>query len=322
MPTTPRPMPVARQPLVVDSSQSCLTAAPALAARGIKVVMRYYSRPGYRNSILSAAEAKAIHDTGMGIIPVYQYFSGKIESFDPTSAHEAAKACMKRDAGLNPGKPETIVHPPATAIYFGVDGDLTGDRDTRPKIIKILKDFFKIVGDDFKKGKAPFKIGVYGSGDVCETIVGAGLATYGWLAGFSVGWKRTPEIYNEVATPPHWHIFQNALEVPLEAPVDTDIVNPRSGGIIGAFDKAGLMGPLDDSAVRSTLRFVIANKTTLFNRQGQEPVGTVVRNRMVSLLEPGPKWSKVEHTFKKGNKGAPTQGYMETALLGPIDRMV
>ena len=44
-------IPVARQPLVVDCSESCLTTAPALAARGIKVVMRYYSRPGYPNTI-------------------------------------------------------------------------------------------------------------------------------------------------------------------------------------------------------------------------------------------------------------------------------
>src|ERR1043165_7183237 len=49
--------PIAKQPLIVDSSQSCAQAAPALAARGIKVVMRYYSRPGYPNTILSAAEA-------------------------------------------------------------------------------------------------------------------------------------------------------------------------------------------------------------------------------------------------------------------------
>lgn len=32
-------------------------------------------------------------------------------------------------------------------------------------------------------------------------------------------------------------MFQSALEVPLEVAVDTDILNPRTGGLIGAFDK-------------------------------------------------------------------------------------
>jgi hypothetical protein len=317
--------PVARQPLVVDSSVSCLTAAPALAARGVKVVMRYYSRPGYPQTILSANEAKAIHNSGMAIGLVYQYFSGDIANFDTQSAHDAATACMNRDASLNPGKPETIHHPKGTVIYFGVDGDLTGvaDQDLKKDNIETILNFFTVVGQDFSAKNAPFDIGVYGSGDVCERLVGPGLAKYGWMAGFSIGWTGTRDVYNESATPPHWHMFQNALEVRLEVPVDTNILNPRSSGIIGAFDKHGLIGPLDDSAIRTSLRFVTAPQgTTLFETPEQHPLGTVARNRMVSLLEQqGPTWSKVETTFHSGNTGTTKQGYMRSAVLASIDRM-
>jgi hypothetical protein len=316
--------PIAKQPLIVDSSESCAQAAPALAARGIKVVMRYYSRPGYPNTILSAAEATAIHASGIAIGLVYQFHSNKIESFDTTSAHEAAKACMKRDAGLNPGKPETIHHPQDTVIYFGVDGDLTGvaDPDERQHVIDTLMTFFKIVGDDFSAKSAPFKIGVYGSGDVCQRLIAAGRASYGWLAGFSTGWTGMRDVYNETTAVPHWHMFQNALEVPLAAPVDTNILNPRAGGLIGAFDQSGLIGPLDDSAIRATLRFVTAAEATLFASEDEHPLGTVKRNRMVSMLAPGPVWSKVETTFHSGNTGTTKQGYMKSTLLGTIDRMV
>ena len=121
---------------------------------------------------------------------------------------------------------------------------------------------------------------------------------------------------------PIWHMFQNALEVPLEVAVDTDILNPRTGGLIGAFDKNGLIGAIDDSAIRSTLRFVKAGSgAMLFESPGAGPIDKVGQNRMVALLKADPKWSKVETTFHYGNSGSTRQGYMETALLGSIDKM-
>jgi hypothetical protein len=318
------PPPLARQPIVVDSSVNCAAAAPALAARGIKVVMRYYSQPDYPNTILSADEATAIHDSRMAVGLVYQYNSSDINYFSSDWATAAAKACRGRDAGLNPDGQNTINHPKGTAIYFGVDGDLTGvaDAQQRQNNIQTITDYFKIIADDFADNGAPFKIGVYGSGDICERLVGT-VASYGWIAGFSVGWTNTRDVYNETGTP-HWHLFQNALEVPLEAPVDTDLVNPRAGGLIGAFNRSALIGPLDDSAVRAVLRFVAAPvSATLFQSPGQQPIGTVLQNRMVSLLESGPTWSKVETTFHyDNNTGATKQGYMQSAALAPIRRMV
>jgi glycoside hydrolase-like protein len=316
--------PLATQPLVADASVDCTEAAPALAARGIKVLMRYYSQPDYANTVLSAAEASAIHEAGMALGIVYQYHSGDITYFTPTWAHSAATACMKRDISLTPGNREAIHHPKGTAIYFGVDGDLTGveDPNQRQSNIQAIMDYFQIIGEDFAAKGAPFKIGVYGSGDVCERLVG-GSATYGWMAGFSIGWTNTKDAYNETGAP-HWHMFQNALEVSMEGvSVDTSILNPKAGGIIGAFDDAGLIGPLDDNAVRAILRFVSAPQgATLFQSQGEQPLGAVLQNRMVSILEAGPTWSKVETTFHyDNNTGATMQGYMQSALLSSIDKM-
>jgi hypothetical protein len=135
----------------------------------------------------------------------------------------------------------------------------------------------------------------------------AALVDHFWLAGVSTGWNGTRDFYNH--PPANWNLFQNALEVS----VDTNLVNPSAGGLLGAFNGAGLIGSLDDSAVRTNLRFIKANEPALFfkapdgapiihvvewdDNHGQHH--SVSRNfiearRMVSDLDAGPDWSKVE----------------------------
>src|SRR5262249_13823987 len=143
--------------------------AAALARRGVKVIMRYYARDpaqdNYPGKRLTRQEAKAIHANGMAIGLTYQRNARIIESFSPDEAVHAAEYCMSRDAGLNPGDKEVIYHPPGTAIYFGVDTDeFTADQ------MKDVAAYFEIINDQFAARKAPFKIGIYGSGASCERV--------------------------------------------------------------------------------------------------------------------------------------------------------
>jgi hypothetical protein len=329
--------PISPLPLVVDCSVNCEAAAPGLAHRGVKVVMRYYGRDPaqehYPDKRLTQREANAIHAAGMAIGLSYQRNNGAIGSFSQDEAGWAAGYCLGRDAGLNPGKPEVIKHPKGTVIYFGVDTNDFNDAQ-----FETVATYFTTIKKLFENAGAPFIVGVYGSGESCDRMRKAALVDHFWLAGVSTGWNGTRDFYNQ--PPANWNLFQNALEVPLEVSVDTNLVNPSAGGLLGAFNGAGLIGSLDDSAVRTNLRFIKANEPALFFKAPDgEPIIHVVewddnhgqhhsvsRNfiearRMVSVLDAGPDWSKVEVTFVRNSVGTVYQGYVRTSMLAPIDRI-
>jgi hypothetical protein len=317
---------------VVDASVNCQAAAPALAHRGVRVIMRYYSAAG-GSKVLTQAEAQAIHNAGIAIGLVYQNNNRVISSFSPENATAAASYCLGRDAGLNPGRAEVIRHPAGTVIYFGVDTDAFSDAD-----YDVVAAYFTTIKQSFHDNNAPFVVGVYGSGSSCDRLRQAANVDHFWLAGVSTGWTGTRDFYNRPNS--DWHLFQNALEVPLEVPVDTNLVNPNSGGLLGAFDATNLIGPLDDSAIRANLRFIKTGAHALFcQTPGGQPIihtvqwvddagqtHTEARNyiearRMVSILQSGGDWSQVEVTFDNNNVGTTVQGYVQTNMLAPISQM-
>jgi hypothetical protein len=330
--------PQAPQPLVVDCSVNCQAAAPQLAARGVKVVMRYYSRindpaapPGKR---LTKSEAKAIHAAGMAIGLTYEH-GKKLDEFTAVEAQKAADYCLSRDAGLNPSNPEAISHPKGTVIYFAVDTDQLNDH------ISDIKTFFQTIKDRFAANNAPFVLGVYGSGFSCNQLRASPLQVrHFWLAGASWGWRDTRDFYNQPGA--DWNLFQNALEVPLEVSVDTNLVNPSAGGLLGAFDRNGLIAGLNDSAIRANLRFTKPGEPATFyvapggerlfhdvpvydsqgHQTGTKSVDFIGQRRMVSVLAPGADWTKVEVSFDVGGgHGVVQQGYVRTERLVAIDQM-
>jgi hypothetical protein len=327
-------LPQAILPLVVDSSVNVETAAPALARRGVKVIMRYYARdpvqPGYEDKRLTQQEARVIHANGMAIGLGYQRYNGQIASFSRAEALAAAAYCIGRDSGLNPGKPEVIKHPLGTTIYFGVDTNQFTDEQ-----MKTVVAYFEVIKERFDAANAPFKIGVYGSGASCERVnASRAKVDRFWLAGVSAGWKRTREFYNGSTLP--WNLFQNALEVPLEILVDTNLVNPAASGKLGAFTDNGLLGSLDDAHVRTALRFIKPPQgdAKFYKMPGGEKIEHTVeiegqdvvrdfveQRRMVSVIEEGPEWTKIEATFAYKNVGTVNQGYVRTSILAPITQM-
>jgi hypothetical protein len=79
-----------------------------------------------------------------------------------------------------------LVNRPGSAIYFAVDYDASRDDIGGP-----IRDYFGGVAAGFAAagGDTPpaYKVGVYGSGHVCQALTQAGLAEYTWLA-MSTGW--------------------------------------------------------------------------------------------------------------------------------------
>jgi Domain of unknown function (DUF1906) len=324
------------QPLVVDSSTDCTKVAKALADKGTKVLMRYYSWPGYVNTMLTAREAHAIHGSGMAIGLAYQFNSRNLARFDQANAKAAADACLDMDRDLTRktgrDKANTLNHPDGTVIYFGVDGDLVTHLDPkqRQRNTDVIRGFFNTVQSAFKDRKAPFLMGIYGAGELAEKLHTEGLVEKIWLPAAATSWAGTRDLYNKPGRD-HWHLAQYALEIPLVPAagklglVDSNILNPNTDGLIGAFDANGLIGPLNDSNVRSKLRFVMpAAGSRMLKSVGGPALGHIAQGRMVTLLEDGQTWSKVEYGFgdkKEGNPSVMQHGVLPTKELGDIARM-
>jgi hypothetical protein len=202
----------------------------------------------------------------------------------------------------------TIKHPKGVVIYFGIDTN-----DFTSAEYQTVAAYFRTIKELFREKGAPFEVGVYGSGQSCDLMRRMAQVDHCWLAGVSIGWNGTRDFYNGSVA--NWHLFQNALEVPLEVPVDTNLINPKAFGKFVAFDANGLLGPLDDSAVRRTLRFISATPAPFHKTPGGDPLIHIVEydddsgrhhivsrafvdaRSMVTVIEDGPEWSKIEVTF-------------------------
>jgi hypothetical protein len=82
---------------------------------------------------------------------------------------------------------KAVGQPPGSAIYFAVDFDARG-ADIVP-----IDQYFRGITNGLAaagSGRPDYKVGVYGSGAVCESLKGRGLAQYAWLTN-STAWAGT-----------------------------------------------------------------------------------------------------------------------------------
>lgn len=160
----------------VDASTNCASIAAKLKAAGKTFVCRYYANSGAKR--ISLNEAKGLSKAGLKIVTVWEdgaptkaaYFSRVKGIDDATSAYHDAM---------------TLGQPKNSAIYFAVDYDAS-ETDLKGVIL----DYFRGIAEGFKAvgGAAPdYRVGIYGSGLACTSILAAGLAQYSWLA-MSTGW--------------------------------------------------------------------------------------------------------------------------------------
>ena len=108
------------------------------------------------------------------------YFSRLSGVDDSTSAYHQAHA---------------IGQPMGSAIYFAVDYDALG-----ADFVGCIDEYFHGIAAGFAAagGETPdYRVGVYGSGAVCQAPTQTGLAEYAWLA-MSTGWtgSRTYAAWN------------------------------------------------------------------------------------------------------------------------------
>jgi hypothetical protein len=80
---------------------------------------------------------------------------------------------------------ESVGQPAGSAIYFAVDFDARRDA------LYSVDQYFRGVAAGFAAvsgGRAKYRVGVYGSGAVCDAVKGARLAQFSWLSN-STAWS-------------------------------------------------------------------------------------------------------------------------------------
>lgn len=145
--------------------------AIAIKQQGIDFAIRSYSHHAGKN--LSLAEARALTDAGIQIGVVWEASGPHLNYFSRAQglADGAAAYLMAQSV---------ITQPSGSAIYFAVDFNPGGDEIEGP-----ITRYFEGVNQAFKAawpGEQQYQIGVYGSGACCQAMIGAGLATLGWLS--------------------------------------------------------------------------------------------------------------------------------------------
>jgi hypothetical protein len=176
------PPPVAQQPRFPARAQGIDLATDAghvaqyIKGNGLDFVARYYRKPDSRWPALSANEAKVLSALGLNVVAVWEshsqhrdYFTYSRGYWDALAAGQQAKA---------------VGQPAGSAIYFAVDFDARG-ADIVP-----IDQYFRGITAGLAAatgGKSDYKVGVYGSGAVCDSLKGRGLAQYAWLSN-STAW--------------------------------------------------------------------------------------------------------------------------------------
>ncbi len=145
---------------------------PEIRDAALDFVCRYYRDCTSPWPSLSATEARLLSGTGLKLVAVWE-----------AASHDAS--CFSRVSGANDGasayhRATATGQPFGTAIYFVVNYDATPADVSGP-----ISQYFRGVAAGLAAAGgsgANYRIGVYGSGLVCKSLIAAGLARYGWLA--------------------------------------------------------------------------------------------------------------------------------------------
>lgn len=151
-----------------------------MMAAGFTTAIRYYrNKPASGNGALTITELLILKSEGFDIVAVFEVETIKphIGQFTHDLGKQAATTAYKYAAN-------EIKQPRNSAIYFAVDFN-----PTKGQIESSIVDYFKGVNEAMASlapdGGAGYDIGVYGSGQTCQTLLDRKLVTYTWLSNSS-----------------------------------------------------------------------------------------------------------------------------------------
>lgn len=175
-------------------------------------VARYYRDPASRWPTLSTEEARIVSSTGMRLVAVWEFHSHRPDYFSYASGYADAMAAYRQAKGIG--------QPAGSAIYFAVDFNAQ-----EPDIRGAVDPYFRGVAAGLRAaaGQMPeYRVGVYGSGAVCDYLKRARLAEYAWLSN-STAWTG----YSSFAD---WNIRQGKGSAALSFSHDSNEARGEYGG--------------------------------------------------------------------------------------------
>ena len=196
----------------IDMATDSSNALNEIRDSKIDFVARYYRSPTSRWPTLSASEAQRLSELGVKIVAVWEWHSQDPSYFSYNSGYSDATSAYNQA--------RRIGQPLGSAIYFAVDynahsGDIDGP----------ITQYFQGVAAGLAAaggGRPEYKVGVYGSGAVCDAMKRAGLAQYAWLTG-STNWAGTLNYDN-------WNIRQGGHFSVLSFDHDSNEAKNEYGG--------------------------------------------------------------------------------------------
>jgi Domain of unknown function (DUF1906) len=183
------------------------TFLDAMRGIGIKTIIRYYDHenetlPG---KTLRRSERDAILTNGFDTAVVFQHHNDQLASFTAMRGRLDADRSLAL-AGENS-------QPRGSAIYFGVDGAW----ETSFELVNVVAYFKEI---KTRLAGAGYRVGVYGSGLVCDVLRSSGLAELCWL-GAPTSWPLYQIYYQTM----NWRLAQLRTSQCGGRSVDFNLVN-------------------------------------------------------------------------------------------------
>ncbi|MGY8661416.1 glycoside hydrolase domain-containing protein [Bradyrhizobium sp. UFLA05-109] len=207
--------------MIIDTNMRTTPRLASLKQNGVDTIIRYYCRNTRQpEKRLTPDEAGAIIRAGLKLAVVYQGAGDSPASFSQDAG--AKDGAYARDYAAN-----VIGQPADSAIYFAVDYDAS-DADIRTRIVP----YFSAVRQALKGGAggASYRVGVYGSGAVCQALLGAGLASFTWVSQ-SGGFHGTAAFLRSG----QWNLHQRLPSTLCGLSIDQNEPNPQRPQF-GAFD--------------------------------------------------------------------------------------
>jgi peptidoglycan hydrolase-like protein with peptidoglycan-binding domain len=188
--------------------------ASGLKSAGYTTVGRYLNYVGKR---LEPGELDVIFGAGLDTFPIYQEWNDAASEFaDPEYGYTQGAAAVLRARQLG--------FPDGTTIYISVDYDATND-----EIDALIIPYYRRVKDAFAETKlVRYKLGVYGTRNVCTRLTEAGISESSFVSGMSTGYSGNLGF----GLPPNWAYDQIAtVDVPTSSgglEIDKDVRSSRA----------------------------------------------------------------------------------------------
>jgi hypothetical protein len=196
----------------IDLPTDARDVSAELKGGHLDFVARYYRDPASRWPALSAAEARTVSSAAMKLVALWESHSHRPDYFSYASGYSDAIAAYRQA--------KAIGQPAGSAIYFAVDYNAQ-----EPDVSGPVDRYFRGIaaGLAAATGRAPeYRVGVYGSGTVCDYLKRARLAELAWLSN-STAWTG----YNSFTD---WDIRQGPRSPSLSFSQDSNEARGEYGG--------------------------------------------------------------------------------------------